>query len=453
MTTRTESPAPVSGASPKLLQLLRKRLRQLSRVALVVAIGLAIAGAGLAIRWLTSLNGLPDIGEPFDVAAVRAFHIPDEQNAFTFFRRANERLGSFPLSPGREAGAAMVEWSMADPEVRAWVEANRPALELFLRGAECPDGISRRPGGTYSGRYSDDLGPHYLILLTLLEGGRREDGGDMAGAWDCYRAVLRATVFTERRGAMDERFFAGVHQGWLRNRLDTWAADPRTTIPQLRRALDEAVESRPRPEWHAFSLKMEYLDWMRQLETIRHPDFYAIQEESPYRLGDMELPQDVNAALYHARRFLLREPERSRRLIRLLFANWLAQVEGPQGQGVKPAALATFRGLVNTVKLPLYPVGPEAPAGARALSPREAARWLASAYDLKVIAWRGNWPSVRSGEQARCRALVIMLASEIYRRERGTPPPSEGALVGTYLESLPDDGSAGLDDGTTPVVE
>ena len=49
--------------------------------------------------------------------------------------------------------------------------------------------------------------------------------------------------------------------------------------------------------------------------------------------------------------------------------------------------------------------------------------------------------------------LVIMLATEIFRRERGAPPPTEASLVGTYLQSLPDDGSAELADGTTPTVE
>ena len=37
-------------------------------------------------------------------------------------------------------------------------------------------------------------------------------------------------------------------------------------------------------------------------------------------------------------------------------------------------------------------------------------------------------------------------------RERGALPPSE-ALVGTYLKSLPDDGSADLADETAPTVE
>ena len=46
-----------------------------------------------------------------------------------------------------------------------------------------------------------------------------------------------------------------------------------------------------------------------------------------------------------------------------------------------------------------------------------------------------------------------MLAGELYHRERGTLPPSEEALVGTYLKSLPDDGSADLADEMTPTVE
>ena len=90
MPTQPESPAAVSGTSQKMLQLLRKRLRQLLRVTLVLAICLAVAATALAIWWLTSLNGLPDIGDPFDVAAFRAFSIPDDQNAFTFLRRATK---------------------------------------------------------------------------------------------------------------------------------------------------------------------------------------------------------------------------------------------------------------------------------------------------------------------------------------------------------------------------
>jgi hypothetical protein len=45
------------------------------------------------------------------------------------------------------------------------------------------------------------------------------------------------------------------------------------------------------------------------------------------------------------------------------------------------------------------------------------------------------------------------MATEINRRERGALPLSDQALVGNYLKSLPDDGSANLVDETTPIVE
>jgi hypothetical protein len=46
-----------------------------------------------------------------------------------------------------------------------------------------------------------------------------------------------------------------------------------------------------------------------------------------------------------------------------------------------------------------------------------------------------------------------MLATEIFRRERGALTPTEDALIGTYLKSLPDDRSPDVDDGTAPTVE
>jgi hypothetical protein len=114
--------------------------------------------------------------------------------------------------------------------------------------------------------------------------------------------------------------------------------------------------------------------------------------------------------------------------------------------------LALLRSTTRTDRVPLYAVAAGAPAGARALSPRELASWLVTGYDIKVVAWSRLDTSVPRREQAAHRELVIALAGELYRRERGARPPSEEALVGTYLESLPDDGSAELDDKTTPTV-
>ena len=73
-------------------------------------------------------------------------------------------------------------------------------------------------------------------------------------------------------------------------------------------------------------------------------------------------------------------------------------------------------------------------------------------HDAWLPLGEGLWPTVRITEQRGYRELVVLLAQELYHRERGVLPPSEDALVGTYLKSLPEDGLGELDDGTTPTV-
>jgi hypothetical protein len=110
---------------------------------------------------------------------------------------------------------------------------------------------------------------------------------------------------------------------------------------------------------------------------------------------------------------------------------------------------------LTPVSLPIYPVGPDAPAGARALPPEKIASWLVTTRDVKLIMEEGDvMVMLRHHLYHRAyRELVVMLATELYRRERGALPPSEEALVGTYLKSLPDDGSADLADETTLTVQ
>jgi hypothetical protein len=117
MLTRSESPVAVSGKPSKMVESLRKRLRQLLRVVVVLAACLAVAASAFAIWWLNSLNGLPDIGDPFDVAAFQAFRLPDEQNAFTYLGRASEKLTPIRGWNGGEPGQLKFSWSTANPKL------------------------------------------------------------------------------------------------------------------------------------------------------------------------------------------------------------------------------------------------------------------------------------------------------------------------------------------------
>jgi hypothetical protein len=467
MPTRSESPVAVSGKPSKSVQLLRKRLRQLLRVVVVLAACVAVAATAFAIWWLNSLNGLPDIGDPFDVATFRAFGLPDEQNAFTFVRRANEKLTQIPgdLADGPYPQDPKFSWSIANPKLREWAGENREALELFLQGADRPD--ASLPAGDPTA----DVVPGNLISVAFLEGSRRQESGDTAGTWDCHRAVLRMITHMRRRGDLHQRYLAKRASLWLQRRLADWAADPRTTIPQLHTALDEVLKNEPNPDWDIYAIKSGYLELMREIEQ---PMPLRVQEEIEgewtFRVGDMALSPTMIEYLEAARRSLLREPERSRRVLRLLCAHYLAHAETRGLPPPKPAVWAKVTYLTSTnpvtkgtFKVPLYPVSPEAPAGARALPPQELARWLVATLDVRLRIGNGYewpWPPDRRVVDRRAvadrkahRELVIMLATEIYRRERGSLPSSDEALVGTYLKSLPDDRSPDVDDGTAPIVE
>jgi hypothetical protein len=248
----------------------------------------------------------------------------------------------------------------------------------------------------------------------------------------------------------------------LQRRLTDWATDPRTTPAQLHTTLEEVLKNEPNPDWDISAIKSWYLELMREIE--RPTPFWVreeIEAEWTYRLGGMALSPTVIDHLEGARRILLREPERSRRVLRLLCAQYLAQAETRGLPPPKPAVWAKVKHLTGAFKVPLYPVSPEAPAGARALPPQELARWLVATLDarLRIRDDELPWPPNRVtdfravADRKAHRELVIMLATELYHRERGGLPPSDEALVGTYLKSLPDDRSPDVDDGTAPMVE
>ncbi len=459
------NPAPKS----KMRQLLLKRLRQLLRATIALAICVLIAATGLGIWWLTCLNGLPDIGEPFDVAAFRSFRVPDDQNAFAYLRQANAKLtpirgekgdyGTYPRGP-------KFSWSSTSPMWRDWAEANREAFELFRRGALQSDASLR------DGDSAREVDPTWGMNLAILEGSRRQESGDTAAAWDCYRLVLQMITHCRRRGSAVQRYNGKRMNRGLQYQLTDWAADPKTTIAQLHVALEEVLKSEPNPDWNIAAIKSAYVELMRAIE--RPMPVSAQQElegEWTLRLGDMTLSPAMIDYIETARRFLLREPERSRRVLRLLCASYLAHAEARERPPSAPAVWARFTYQISTnpirtgkINVPLYPASPEAPDEARALPPEKLAGWLVSTLHarLEVVSSHNQlwpWPPERmvdgrgDADRTAHRNLVIMLATELYRRERGSPPPSDEALVGTYLKSLPEEYFPDVNDGTAPVVE
>jgi hypothetical protein len=172
------------------------------------------------------------------------------------------------------------------------------------------------------------------------------------------------------------------------------------------------------------------------LETQGSParEVTARRWNAIFGIPDHYLSPDRMQTVYDWWRFWRREAERSRRVIRLAVANWLAYFDRPVDRRPKPD-------LKVQGKHDFYGFGPEAPDKARALSPEALDRWLTTTIDAQELLPRLDSRTLRIQERTTHRKFVILLASQLYRRDHGAIPPSDEALVGPYLKELPDDGS------------
>ncbi len=412
--------------------------RRMIMIALAVLLGLL---ATPFIWWNVQLAGLPDIGDPFDVAEFRAMTIPDERNAYVLYRRAAERFRPVRVSNGSGGSQVNVNarWSEATPLLRKYAEDNREALELFRQGSERPDALEppRASNPDPDAKLIEAM--KWLQRLSLLEASRLEDQGDMAGAWTWYCAALRVTHHTALRGSTLMRWYAAMAGVRVRERVKQWSANRRTTPELIRRALDEVLACGALVPSESHTLKAEYLAMENWLEGPFAPGRQGMIDalkswlnSRTYQLNSDQIPSMVDAW-----RKWRREPERGRRVLRLAVANWLAYLDLPPDR--RPAPDPEIIG-----RYVFYAFGSEASAKARALSPGALDRWLQSSQDAQAIldGWRLNW--IRAREKANHRAMVTLLATELYRRDHKSDPPSDEALVGPYLKALPDDGLGGL---------
>ena len=117
-------------------------------------------------------------------------------------------------------------------------------------------------------------------------------------------------------------------------------------------------------------------------------------------------------------------------MIRLVTANWLGYHDLPSGNRPKPDP--------KVVAFDVYPLGPRSTAKARALSPEALERWFDSASDAQEMLRYLDATGVQALERANHGELFMLLATELYRRDQGTDPPTPEALIGPYLERLPE---------------
>ncbi len=393
---------------------------------LLVGAYLMTAGAGGLFAWrATSLNGLPDAGDPFDVKAFVAKPVPSShEDAFPVYAEA-VRACRVPNRAQRavvqSALRGSVPWTV--PAIRSWSDRNGEALRIWRRGAARPSAYDpMRESFTPMCHHNVTVdGLLFLAWVAAADAARRQDEGDMAGAWENYRDILRSSRHVGMHGSMAHRRMGLTLMSIAHAPALKWAADPRVDAAMLRRAVDDAWRVDAMTARPSEALKAQYL---HDLAVVHQFGESHVLGKSDAKLGR------VFCHLSHipgARSFVMREPDRSRRVVRAFYANRLAFCDLPPSR--RPSLVGVW----------VYDPA-DAPSDARgpSLSPAVLSAWLdSSMVPTRVVS---NWMDVDLFDQdERLRAAMIVgLAEQWHVRVHGKRPARPELLVGPCLDRLPE---------------
>jgi hypothetical protein len=309
------------------------------------------------------------------------------------------------------------------------------------------------PIGTAARRWSDVLPDpffHAWLRVAGVEASRLEGAGDLEGAWRWHKARLRATLLMARRRGAWTRHHLVERFHKVRRRAAEWAEAPKMTAPLLRAAIADVEAMAALHGTEADSLKTDYLRLMAEFDDFadmsqdrsklvdRAAALGPTSQSSPSAgtLSRIIPPEALRPSYARVASFVEAEPERSRRITRMIVANWLAQADK------RPADRAAT---VST-----YPLVFDEDAGPTpSLSPRALARRAATAPYFAIArsgfapsAWwvtADQWPTIYRADRVARAELILELADRIYEIQTGNRPPNDEALVGTVLPRLPDD--------------
>jgi hypothetical protein len=409
---------------------LRQRPRWGRRVLTALAFLALAVGGSCFIWWGTSLRRLPDIGHPFDVEKYGTYDIPDVDNAWTYYRQAAAKLTPSPSMPW----PGVRTWSQFPPQYREWALANREVLETWYIGTTKERSIYNQPRDL---RLDTNLDVAQnlrtpLIRLAHLVALEREDSGDFEGAWKWHKAALRASRHCGTHGTVIERLIGINMYSNIAHYVIAWSDNPNVSTTTLRRALDDLIAIN--------ALTPQFADWLRSeyfamSPILDDPNISAWwiqhQIEIVSNTGNKDdRPGPLDRLKEAFWRVGLREPERSRRVLRLIYANWLSVGDLPDEERARRRRKIGDR--------MYFDPPPGAPESARLLGPDELHRWfLSTRYIQPLLLPLEPCEKASDRETALRASLVVHLAERLYAREKGKEPPSVEALVGPYLKAIP----------------
>ena len=394
-----------------LIRLERARGRR--RLALLALYLLIIGLLGILAWRHARLVEVPAIADPFDSRPLLTLRVPDRRNAFPLYRRATAQLVRDRAIELRIFNSPYA-WPAADPEALAYLEANEAAFDLWLAATARPDSLPSPPGQLQIEADSTVLGDLRIFYWhAMVRASRLEAAGKMALSWELQRAVLRCGRHAARNSGMLGRMIGASLESSMRTKLANWAGDPRVDTALLRRALADFRELDVLTPPVAESLQFGFLEMEQILddpEAIRR-----LLVDDPWDVGEVDKIDWRNhlSIWRYWLTFLRHEPERTRRVMRLAFANWLAHVGDP------PTTRPPLVGTTTTPRLVFDAPTPGAPG----LDPRKLASWIEESPLAETLSWT-NFESLLGTldrDRRERAAIAKILETEIMGRECQKP--------------------------------
>jgi hypothetical protein len=406
-----------------------ERTRGRKRLALAALYSLFLVAIGVLFWRQSRLSGLPDIGDPFDPGPLLNLHLPDDQNAFVFYKQANDKARRDRTIEFRLLNAPYAYPPPSDAEARTFLADNTEAMALWRRGCECPDALYIPIRDLrYETRLPLLQEHRFFIRLALIEASRLEAAGDMAGAWEWHRTALRGSRLIGRHTCAIGSLIGLAGYSITSGRITTWAADPRVDAVLLRRAITEVRQINALSAPTSESLKVEYLSGLRMLNDA----VKTAQDLAMDTTGNSGI--DGKIWYYHlpgywpVRWFLEHEPERSRRALRLIYANWLSECDRPSR--ARPPLVGVSK------DFRLY----DKRSPAEGLGPQALSALVEETLPLNtVLISYANYQKALDRDRSQRARLIVTLADQLYVRLFGKPAESPDHLIGPCLEAFPED--------------
>ncbi len=315
----------------------RKPFRRRILIPLIVAL---VIGSPFLYR-ASRLWKLPDIGEPFDVQEFTSYKPADDENAFTYYALVKDRRTPDPklttvktLANGYEmthlslSFDQVLESNTTDfpyrKEWESWIAENDDVLQAWKQGSEKTESLHILPAEMHVATLLpviDEM--HSIARLVVVKAKQLADDGKLDEAWELYRALFRCSRHLGQHSFVIDRHvgIAHYHQT-CRAVLNHWARQPGITDKQLATAIQQLTDINEMTPPLADGFKTEYLMYMN---TLSRSD-WTLRISEQIEGGSTE---DIFGPL---NLWLQNEPEFTRRLLKLYFAEAVFSVETSRQQ-------------------------------------------------------------------------------------------------------------------------